>query len=152
MSSDKQLSAWCHSHNVSNFKGVFSSDQTFKINTIKDYAVIFNYDPDRKPGSHWVACRKTGTQIIWFDSYGHGPDRDDISLNDRTHFRQWIQAQNATLTTNRIDLQHLDTSVCGQYCCWFLLYGLPSSASTHWNWLSKDKYKNDQTIQSLVKL
>lgn len=100
------------------FRGVFPSDKIPKKRTINFQGVemnsfVFNLDPSYKGGSHWVALvlKKNG-KSIYFDSYGLPAQlqkiKDLIGNDDCTY--------------NKQQLQYPLTTVCGQWCIFFLLY------------------------------
>lgn len=77
-------------------------------------AYILNTDPCDRPGQHWVALYTDGNHFgDYFDSYGRPPFRQEIAawLDRRTDQWEW----------NHQPLQSKDTTVCGQYCLYYLL-------------------------------
>ena len=72
---------------------------------------IFNTAPDVHPGLHWIALFLKNDSTEYFDSYGGDPPS---VLRHWGKKNQWL--------TNPIPLQSPLTSVCGQYCLYYLLH------------------------------
>lgn len=129
------------------FHGVFSSDKIpskLKINlrTIPMKTFVFNLDPSYKSGSHWVALvyKKNGKHIF-FDSYGWKPKLASIKNLLQNNF-----------SSNTQQLQHPLTTVCGQWCIFFILY-----ASVHDNidkmyalFSKTNLFKNDHRVNYYI--
>lgn len=97
------------------FKGVFSCDKLPKYKIKKTACYIINTDPSSKPGTHWVAIffPKKG-YAEYFDSFGFEPKIKSIIkfiMNNSSHY-----------TYNKKQLQNIFSSVCGNYCCEYLLH------------------------------
>lgn len=95
------------------FKGVFPCDSIpNQINP--PFALVCNTDPSTKPGEHWVAMFVTSSgQGEYFDSYGISPLR--------VEFKTFLQKKCTRFRWNKIRFQSDSTSVCGQYCIFYLL-------------------------------
>ena len=94
------------------FGGVLALDQ-LPIRATKTCYVI-NLDESREPGSHWVAVYFGRSGIgEYFDSYGLSPYPITIRnfLNDNIVTWKYYSRQ----------LQYVRTSVCGQYCSFYLI-------------------------------
>ena len=78
---------------------------------IRDGAYVINTAPHDHPGLHWVAVMVNGKSAEYFDSYGGEP----IDV-----LRQW--GKRKRWSNNPIPLQSPLTSVCGQYCIYYLLH------------------------------
>jgi len=99
------------------FRGVFPSDQLPV--QIHEYpsAYVANVDPSNQPGSHWVAFYFTQDQHGEFwDSYGQHPKVYNMLFVNflERNSKQWIM--------NQRTLQSLDSSVCGEYCIYYLIH------------------------------
>ena len=99
------------------FLGVFPSDHIPDIGSMKKrraYALIVNLEKSGHPGSHWVALylpkRFTGTAEYW-DSYGQPPTIPRF-LRLLNRYKRYVY--------NRIMLQSPFSTVCGQYCLFYL--------------------------------
>ena len=89
------------------FRGVYPINL---LPVIKDGAYVINTAPDTHPGLHWVALLVQGNSIEYFDSYGGDPSP---KLRRWAGTKKWV--------SNPIPLQSPFTSVCGQYCVFYLL-------------------------------
>ena len=79
-------------------------------------AFIANVDPSSKPGSHWVAFYFTKDQKgEFFDSYGQAPG--GYSGN----FNTFLELNSKEWSSNQKQLQGLNSSVCGQYCIYYVV-------------------------------
>ena len=108
-----------HSKIGESFCGVFPSDKLPKKIDTYPACFVMNTDPANKPGVHWVAVYvdsdKNGE---YFDSYGRPSEISEKLL--RKYSKYW--------QCNTKRLQGMFSSVCGQYCIYFLLqrhYGEP---------------------------
>lgn len=90
------------------FRGVYPVN---RLPSIGDGAFVINTAPDSHPGLHWIAVFVKGAKVEYFDSYGGEPSH---------RLRRWIGKRK--WTTNPIPLQSPLTSVCGQYCIYYLLH------------------------------
>ena len=76
---------------------------------------VLNTDPSTEPGTHWLACffdRHSNTSEF-FDSYGHDPT-----------FYQLTFPANIHVVSNSLQLQSDNSTVCGQYCVFYLYFRL----------------------------
>lgn len=100
--------------NAPGFVGVFASDKIPQITVSKTpVCLVANLDPSWKKGSHWVAfCVHTDEKgkktVEIFDSYGTRPK---VKLVRKKDWR---------LKHNPIRFQKTDSTVCGQYCVYFV--------------------------------
>jgi len=76
------------------------------------WGMIFNVDPIKDPGSHWLALYNTTKEIELFDSYGS--DRFYHRYLSLAFLKEYVQIKEAPR------LQSHDTYVCGHYCLAFL--------------------------------
>ena len=90
------------------FHGVYPIN---RIPPIQDGAYVINTAPHDHPGLHWVAVIVNGKSAEYFDSYGGDP----IGVVQR-----W--GKQKRWSNNPIPLQSPLTSVCGQYCIYYLLH------------------------------
>ena len=73
-------------------------------------AAIVNLDDSTGPGTHWVAYRKTGNNVKYFDSFGNlNPPKDLINYLG-------VDAVQYNYDT----YQDFDTFTCGHLCLKFL--------------------------------
>lgn len=90
------------------FKGVYPIDRLPKSNP---GSYVINTAPARHPGQHWVAVYLTPFEVEYFDSYGGDPP---------VKLKRWWKGK--PCTSNPIPLQSPLSSVCGQYCIYYLLH------------------------------
>jgi hypothetical protein len=159
--SGPQLSRWCMAHGVKGWRGVWSWDNVPRPWRPKDFCVIVNIanEGSETGGTHWVAYRVRGATATYFDSYGQPPDSglETALMGDPddppSNIKGVLAMMGVTSTQhNRIDLQAADSDVCGQYACFFALYGLPRNNPVRWGWASvHDRLHNDTVIRRLVR-
>jgi len=109
---------------VRGYLGSFPSDQlpgTLKVGE----SLIANYDPEGKPGSHWVAARNDPHMVTWFDSFAYPPDAVDNILHDKTSFQAYLDkaAAGRPVRYNHMSLQALPSNTCGEWCVIFIRSG-----------------------------
>src|SRR5436190_12557257 len=61
---------------IPNFKGVFMRNEL--RNPRKNESLIINLDSNRGLGTHWVAVKKRGDKILYFDPFGIQPPKEVI--------------------------------------------------------------------------
>lgn len=130
-------------HAAQHFIGVFAADTLPHRITTKPALLIVNSDPISKPGTHWLAmsidaCGKG----FYFDSYGQRPN---VPLHER-----FLSRVCKSWTYNHVDLQALDSSVCGQYCCMYLLFKAHGFTMTDFvKCFSNDCAQNDARVEKM---
>ena len=104
-----------------NFLGVFPSDKIPSPSYLISHTpccYVANVDPAGAPGSHWIAVYSSSPRNLeFFDSYASHPH--DLGF----HFPLNVQ-----VVHNTKPIQSFTSSVCGQYCAYFLIHrsnGLP---------------------------
>ena len=159
MSTNFQLEHYLR--NEKGFLGVYPSDKLPK-NPPSGSSLIANYSKAGERGSHWVAMSGLNTiHTEYFDSYGFEADDDDLLLGETTSFENYLKNNsiNGKYTTNKIELQSLNSDVCGEYAAWFIKYGLPELyynnkviVNPKWRDFIKqnNSYMNDKLIKKLV--
>lgn len=73
-------------------------------------AGVVNLDDKDGMGTHWVAYRKNGSNVIYFDSFGN--------LRPPKELVQYLKVKNIQYNYDRY--QDFDTFVCGHLCLKFL--------------------------------
>lgn len=91
------------------FRGVFMRD-TLPKNPWNNECGVVNLDENIGPGTHWVAYRKAGDKVVYFDSFGNLPPPKELV----DYFR------NCEVYFNYSTFQTYNTSYCGQLCIQFL--------------------------------
>ena len=98
------------------FGGVYACDQLEEV-TVEKYpqSFVVNTDPKHLPGTHWIAIYFTeDLKAEFFDSYGLHPTK----YNEQ--FLTFIERNSVDWLHNEKHLQSPFSSVCGQYCIYFL--------------------------------
>ena len=123
--------------------GVYAADeipQTLQAS----HGFIANTDPKQKQGQHWIAFLYDNGVLECFDSYGKSPDQYSASFK---HF----MSKYSRLKVNTKRLQSSNTTVCGQYCLFFLMCrtrGLPMEQII--NMIEQNYYLNDQFVYNFI--
>lgn len=73
-------------------------------------ASIINLDDKTGPGTHWVAYRKNGVEVKYFDSFGN--------LKPPKELIKYLGVDE--LKYNHESYQNFDTFICGHLCLKFL--------------------------------
>ena len=100
------------------FSGVYAFDQLSSIE-INEYPTSFvvNTDPMELPGTHWISTYfNKQMKREFFDSYGKQPIHYD------KHFLYFMNRNAVEWQHNKIQLQSAFSTVCGQYCIYFLYH------------------------------
>lgn len=127
------------------FVGVYPSDM---LPTISEYpaALVCNTDPHNKPGQHWIA--------MYIDVDGYGEYFDSYGMPPLVPaFGTFLTHTTSTWIYNSRRLQSNYSTVCGQYCIYYLVYrtkGIPMN--TLIRNFTNDLYFNDETVNSFVAL
>lgn len=94
---------------IAYFRGVFMRD-TLPTKPHKNESAIVNLDLDEGSGTHWVAYKKRGKSVIYFDSFG--------DLKPPLELIKYLK--NCTVLYNYDRYQTYNTTNCGALCLEFL--------------------------------
>lgn len=94
---------------IPHFIGVFSRDKLTHRSKNQESAVV-NLDTEIGTGTHWVAYKKIGKQVKYFDSYGNLPPP--------LEFQKYFKGCNIEYNYERH--QKYNTTNCGHLCLQFL--------------------------------
>ena len=94
---------------IPHFVGVFSRDKLPQRLKNQESAVV-NLDTEIGTGTHWVAYKKIGKRVKYFDSYGNLPP----PLELQKHFN------GCSIEYNYDRHQKYNTTNCGHLCLQFL--------------------------------
>uniref|UniRef100_A0ABD2XAG9 Phospholipase A2-like domain-containing protein n=2 Tax=Trichogramma kaykai TaxID=54128 RepID=A0ABD2XAG9_9HYME len=95
---------------IPHFRGVFMRDELPSSGAHYRESAIVNLDDSIGPGTHWVAYRKCGKRVIYFDSFGDlQPPRDLVD---------YLKVPEVMYNHQRY--QDFDTHWCGHLCLKFL--------------------------------
>lgn len=98
------------------FRGVFIRDDLPVSGPYKNESAIVNLDSVDGPGTHWVAYKKRGSVLIYFDSFGDlSPP---IELIRYFHSREHGVINKILYNYER--QQQFNTVLCGHLCLKFL--------------------------------
>lgn len=104
----KVLRSFAHTKNK--FRGVFATENIPTDKRNLPYGFVANTDPSWLPGKHWVAVYvNTDEKVEFFDSFGRRPMNSSLK---KLCGRDYI--------FNERILQSPLSTVCGQYCIYFL--------------------------------
>lgn len=99
-----------------NYEGVYPRDK-IPERTLSTYpcCAVVNTKPHTHPGQHWVCFVKDcDNKGIYFDSYGYPPYNLEEVVQIMESCDSW--------EFNKVPLQTLYSTVCGQYCVFFLTH------------------------------
>ena len=96
------------------FRGVFASNTLPSLlSQGQTHALVINFDPNDKPGSHWVGVFINASgSCIYFDPLGLPPMIPSIQL--------FIERNCTALQCNTMSIQSLLSYTCGYYVVYFL--------------------------------
>lgn len=139
------------------FNGCFTKDD---LNYIPEGNTVYNLNGQ----SHWTAMVKDGNDYFYFDSYGVVPPQllEDMILNRRFGIMEGLNAEPKRFKNdgfylyNTKEIQAINSSSCGYYCCAFLKWLDKSKnkikAFRDFQNLFSDKYlKNEEVLHDLLK-
>uniref|UniRef100_A0ABD2WP92 Uncharacterized protein n=1 Tax=Trichogramma kaykai TaxID=54128 RepID=A0ABD2WP92_9HYME len=95
---------------IPHFRGVFMRDELPSSGAHYRESAIVNLDDSIGPGTHWIAYRKCGKRVIYFDSFG-----DLQSPRDLVNYLKVPE-----VLYNHERYQNFDTYWCGHLCLKFL--------------------------------
>ena len=127
------------------FRGVYSADKLPVLNDFPEpYALIANTEDSNGRGAHWIAFYKTsGSSMETFDSYGKKVEEYNSNLRDMTRGCDILQQCQ--------QLQQIHTTVCGQYCMFFILKrAMGHSYRQLIHLFTDDKRANDKMVCQFV--
>ena len=127
------------------FKGTYAINQIPHAYTVNPpFAMIINTAPWPSRGEHWVAIYCTNiNQLEYFDSEGKPPP---------SRLMMWGHLGNPSIVYNAQRLQSYCSSVCGEYCLFYLYCRMKNVSFT--SFLSyfqlKRHISNDRKVYHLV--
>lgn len=96
--------------NIPHFRGVFMRNSLPKTGPKYHETAIVNLDNFDGKGTHWVAYNKSGSNIIYFDSFGN--------LQPPKELLNYFNVENVKYNYKRY--QDFNTHNCGHLCLKFL--------------------------------
>lgn len=133
-------------HTKSVVTGVYSADKLPKAIKNLPTAFVANTDPSHKPGQHWIAVYiSEDGNGEYFDSYGQPP-------HGYPEFVSFLRKNCTTWIYNSKRLQDYFSTVCGQYCLFYLLHRCRGwSLDTITGLFSNDRRDNDQQVNDFIR-
>lgn len=132
--------------NVKSFKGVFMKDTLPKTMSKRKSSGIINLDIDKNEGTHWVCYYNDpkNQYVEYFDSFGLAPPNEIISFL-RKAGKQGIQL-------NTSQLQNLKSSLCGQFCVYYIKEREKGNApyDVLYQLAQKPVYENESFIKKYI--
>lgn len=107
-----ELKKYAQYFKIPNFRGVFMRNRLPRKIHTKERGIV-NLDNDSGLGTHWVAYRKNGSEVMYFDSYGNLPPTLEMVSYFNSNGPCHIQY-------NYNIYQKFNTVNCGQLCLHFL--------------------------------
>ena len=115
------------------FQGVFAADQVPASMPIPTSYVV-NTDNAVDPGSHWVAFYQERPEVVeFFDSFGKSPSSYRLQPPGR-------------VVQQSLQLQSEFSTVCGQYCMFFILRRLSGESYNNIVHLFTDSRENNDKM------
>lgn len=100
---------------VAYFRGVFMRDSLPRHGPHNNESAIINLDSILGPGTHWVAYKKRGGLVNYFDSFGDLPPPIELVAYFNNDSRRANQ-----IFYNYKRVQNFNTVWCGHLCLKFL--------------------------------
>ncbi|KAJ8018950.1 hypothetical protein HOLleu_42760 [Holothuria leucospilota] len=108
-------------------------------------AFIANTDKADEPGSHWVAMYFDDNVADFFDSFGRTPEECS------PYFEHFLKKHSNIIQWNQKRLQGFMSTVCGQYCLFYLLHRCRNlSMNTIISKFTEDPTFNDSLVNDFI--
>ena len=109
-----ELSKYCAKLNIATLRGIFARDSLPALPQRNECGIV-NLNTSSEPGSHWVCYFKTGTDRMYFDSFGQiTPYEVQMYLKTKPEIDQQVIKRNTDI------VQSAGTKVCGHLCLYVL--------------------------------
>lgn len=108
MTSNFQLLKLCR--NIKNFRGIFMRNSLPRRPFFKECAIL-NLDDKEGDGTHWVAFKKRGNEVSYFNSFGALPPPRELVK---------YLGKNVRISYNKRRYQSFRSNKCGLLCVKFL--------------------------------
>ena len=95
---------------IPNFRGLFMRNALPENGPRKNESAIVNLNDKDGPGTHWVAYKKNGNNVIYFDIFGNLRSPGDLV--------KYLGIKKIKYNHERF--QDFDTFICGHLCLKFL--------------------------------
>lgn len=118
---DYEISDFVNKLKVPYFRGVFMRDTLPKKTKYNESAVV-NLDSNKNNGTHWVAYKKRGNNVEYFDSFGNlKPPKELVNYFEGGGVSSKGKPSPIKISYNREQYQKFNTTNCGHLCIKFLL-------------------------------
>lgn len=107
---DADLMKYAKVMKVPHFRGVFMRNDLPKSGAVNVESAIVNLDDKDGPGTHWVAYKKIGDKVSYFDSFGN--------LRPPAELLTYLSV--GSVNYNYENYQNYNTMECGHLCMKFL--------------------------------
>ena len=115
---DYEINHFVNKLKVPYFRGVFMLDTLPRKPNHNESAVV-NLDSNKNPGTHWVAYKKRGNYVEYFDSFGNlKPPKELVNYFEGGGGG----GKTIKIFYNRDQYQKFNTINCGHLCIEFLTY------------------------------
>jgi hypothetical protein len=168
MSSNIQIENYLKKNFKGEFLGCFNADN-LPSNIPPNSNLIANYSDsdDGDGGTHWVSMinlnSDNGKPTLFFDSYGGDADFEDVVLQKKTNFKNYMNRHSGGgYAHNNINIQSRDGDACGHYAVYSImtqsipaLTGQKRSHNTYWKDFTSafnTPEDNDKLIKQKIKL
>ena len=99
---------------ISNFLGVFAVDQVCSLKSNQVGTIIVNTDPSYLPGGHWISLFLGDKDIFVYDPLC-------LYIYISEYLKKFFIRMNKVLHFNTIQIQRLDSVMCGYHALVFCL-------------------------------
>ena len=126
--------------------GVCAINQLKSIN-FNSFSIICNNEPDTEVGMHWLAFYKDESSecVEFFDSFAMPIDFYG------EEFSKFCTRKGKILQTSKVQLQSNQSSLCGNYCLYFLIHRSRGVSFTNiLNQFSENLHDNDRIVKNFV--
>lgn len=168
MSSNTEIENYMTKNFKGDFLGCFNADD-LPTSPPSSSNLIANYSDrdDSDGGTHWVAMinlnADNGEPSLFFDSYGGDTDFEDVVLNKKTNFKNYMNRHSGgSYGHNNINIQSRDGDACGHYAVHAImtqsipsLTGQKRSANRAWKDFTSafaSPEDNDKLIKQMIRL
>jgi len=138
------------------FKGVFNVDRLPSIlrgsswydDPFISFIINLGRDEDKFPSGHFVACLIKEKKILYIDSFGLPPPKDNEPLTESLHFLE--KFNDRELSYNKTQIQEITSKACGLFALCFILLHELRLDETNAKWYRTQLKKNDTQVKKTL--
>ena len=139
-----QLNRYADKLKLTNFLGVFASDELSLLPKSKTGLLIFNTDSTQDSGQHWISLCITKECIFYFDSL-------NLNFQLQKNISDFLIKLDKNLVLNSIQTQTNESIDCGKHCLTFCyIMSIEPSVSQYKRWLHTFSNHNIQEREELL--